>query len=79
MEAIDPKYLKGLKYKTSEAKEEKGENGRKKRTFVKVERALKPEDILSWADQGDAVVLVTADGQKLTVAKEPEGKKKGGD
>lgn len=66
---LDPKYLKGLKYKTSDAKEVE-ENGRKVKKFVPVERALKIEDVLNWRDAGDVVIIVTADGMKHTVEKE---------
>lgn len=68
-EKLDPKLLKGLKYKTSDVKEVE-ENGRKVKKFIPTERALKIEDVLSWRDAGDSVVIVTADGKKHQVEKE---------
>lgn len=65
---FDKKWLEGLKFKTSEAKVIE-EEGRKVKKFVPKERALKQEDVLSWKDNGNSVVLVTADGQKVTVSK----------
>lgn len=65
---IDAKFLKGLKFRTSEAKEIE-EDGRKVKRFFPKERPLTPEDVLSSKDYGDSIVLVTADGQKLTIDK----------
>jgi len=65
---FDKKWLEGLKYRTSEAKTVE-EEGRKVRKFVPSVRALKVDDVLSWKDCGSSVVLVTADGQKVTVPK----------
>lgn len=67
-EKIDRKYLTGLKFRGSAAKETK-EDGRTKTRYVPFERALKPEDVLSYADKGAYIVIVTADGQKYTVDK----------
>ncbi|MBE0598969.1 MAG: hypothetical protein IH614_17075 [Desulfuromonadales bacterium] len=69
MEKIDKKYLKGLKYHSSEGKDVLGENGRKLKQYTHKERALTPDDVLSWEDKGREIVLVTADGQKVTVPK----------
>lgn len=68
-EQIDKKLLAGLKFRTSEAVEVKGEDGRPGKKFIPKERALKPEDVLDWKDAGGSVVIVTADGQKYTVSK----------
>lgn len=70
-EKIDPKYLKGLKYRFSEPKEIK-EEGRTIIRYFPQERALKQEDVINWKDYGDRLVLVTADGKKVTVATEPK-------
>ena len=74
MEPIERKYLAGLKYRGAERKVTE-ENGRKKQVGVPFERALRPEDVLSWADLGDSVQLVTADGRKYTVAKKAAAEK----
>lgn len=71
-EKIDWKLLKGLKYKTSEGKRV-NEDGRNVMKYAPVERPMRPEDVLSWKDNGQTVTMVTADGQKLTVEK-PTGK-----
>lgn len=68
-EQIDKKYLAGLKFRTSETVDVKGEDGRPGKKFVPRERALTPEDVLDWKDTGGSVVMVTADGQKVTVTK----------
>lgn len=68
---IDVKYLVGLKYRSAEEKEVKTDNGPKKK-FFPLERPLNPEDVMDWADKGDYVVIVTADGQKYTVSKNPK-------
>ena len=63
-EAIEKKYLTGLKFKGSTPK--KTEEGIKHFPF---ERPLKVEDVLDWSDNGASVTLVTADGAKYTVDK----------
>lgn len=63
-ESIDKKLLEGLVFKSSKPK--KGDNGT---VNVPTERPLTPADVLDWKDNGAAVVIVTADGQKHTVAK----------
>jgi urease accessory protein UreE len=70
-EGLKKEWLKGLKYRTSRQKKTT-EDGRTKVTYDPVERALRPEDVLSFAEKETTVVLVTADGQKLTVEKEAE-------
>lgn len=68
---IDSKYLKGLKFRTSESKKVK-EGGAEKTRFFPVERDLTQDDVLDWKDNGDSVVIVTKDGQKYNVSKTPE-------
>lgn len=68
---IDPKHLKGLKFRYSEGKQVV-EDGRKVVRYAAAERPLKPEDVLDWKDTGEQIVLVTADGRKVTVDKEPD-------
>ncbi|GER92682.1 hypothetical protein A45J_0400 [hot springs metagenome] len=73
---IDAKYLKGLKFRTSEAKKVK-EDGEEKVRHTPVERDLTTDDVLDWKDKGDSVTVVTKDGQKYNVSKTPsktEGK-----
>ncbi len=65
---IDARYLKGLKFHSAESKTVV-EDGRKVKKFMPTERPLEPEDVLSWKDKGDSVVIVTADGRKVTVSK----------
>lgn len=64
-EQIDGKWLKGLVFRTSERKQPKGEAAR----HVPVERKLRPSDVLAWEDQGETIVIVTADGSKYSVDK----------
>jgi len=66
---FDRKWLEGLKFRTSEAREMKGDDGRAGKQHIPKERALKQEDILDWKDLGNSVVFVTGDGQKYTVNK----------
>ena len=73
---IDPKHLVGLKFNFS-APKTVVKDGEKKIEYEVRERNLRPDDILDWKDYGDRVVFVTADGRKITVAKnakETEGK-----
>lgn len=74
---IDAKYLKGLKFRTSEAKKVK-ENGADKTKYIPVERDLTQDDVLDWKDNGDSVTIVTKDGQKYGVSKSPDKDKKEG-
>jgi hypothetical protein len=62
-EAIDKKYLAGLKFRTS--KKVKGAEGEV--VHQAVERDLRPEDVISFAHKGKEVVIVTADGKKYRV------------
>lgn len=65
---IDPKYLAGLKYRTSEAR--KGGPGDDDSTIhVPVERDLTPADVLDWVVVNDQVNFITADGKSVTVPK----------
>jgi hypothetical protein len=56
-EAIDKKFLGGLKFTGSDKKGEL------------VTRALQPGDVIGWRDNGATVTIATADGQKYTVDK----------
>lgn len=71
---IDPKLLKGLKFRGSEGKEEK-EEGRTRLKYYPTERDVTPEDVVSIKDYGDKVVLVIADGKKYTIPKKDEKEK----
>lgn len=65
---LDSKWLKGLTFKTAEEKKFK-EDGKETTRMVPVERALQVGDVLDWKDNGETVVIVTADGQKYEVGK----------
>lgn len=71
MKPIDKKYLAGLVYRGAKTKVVE-KDGRKVQTSEPFSRPIEPEDVLSWADAGEAVVLVTADGQKVTVPKKAD-------
>lgn len=73
-EKIDAKYLKGLKFRSSTGRDVE-EDGKKVKKYVPTERPLKPEDVLDWKDYGDKIVLVTSDGQKVTVEKDQKDPK----
>ena len=64
-QTIDGKYLRGLVFRSSKAV--KGEDGSVK--YQPTERKLQVGDVLDWADQGETVVIVTADGKKHLVNK----------
>ena len=71
-EKLDGKYLKGLKFSGSTPVQEKDEKGKEtgKIAFWKpFERALQEKDVLSFADRGNEIVIVAADGKKHRVAK----------
>jgi len=51
-------------------KEVKGEDGKPGKQFIPKETSLKPEHVLDWKDNGNHVVIVTADGRKHTVKKD---------
>lgn len=68
-EAIDKKYLAGLKYRSSKPKSKEESN-----IFVPTERALTPADVLNWTENGNILTIVTGDGQKHTVDKTKPGK-----
>ncbi len=65
---IDPKYLKGLTFKSSE-KKRTTVNGEERTVYVPQERDLAVEDVLEVRDAGTEMIFVTADGQKYTVQK----------
>ena len=66
---FEPKWLKGLKYRSAETKTVTGESGRPTRKCTPTERALREKDVLDWKDNGDHVMIVTADGRKYKVEK----------
>lgn len=74
MANIDAKYLKGLKFRSAEEKVVE-EDGRKVKKFIPTERPMTPKDVISFKDFGNSIVIVTADGQKVTVEKEEKGGK----
>ena len=75
MAKIDPKWLDGLTLRYAEKTTvEKG--GRKTLHAIAKQRPLREEDMLSWRDCGDKVVIVGNDGMKHTVEKNPKSKAK---
>lgn len=71
---IDEKYLAGLVFKSS--KQKKTDEGT---ANVPTERPLTQADVLDWKDNGPTVTIVTADGQKHLVSKNPKAKTAGKD
>lgn len=67
-EGIDPKFLAGLTFRGAEVKEVT-EDGIKKKKSIPFERAMKPDDVLSWKDYGATVAIAGKDGRKYTVNK----------
>lgn len=59
---IPAEYLSGLVFRSS--KQKKTEAGT---ANVPTERALTPDDVMSWKDNGETVTVITTDGQKYTV------------
>jgi urease accessory protein UreE len=73
---LDPKYLSGLKHRTTEVREVKDkDDGRQKKKHFPIEREMTSADVLSWKDNGATVTIVTADGRKLTVDKKAKAEK----
>jgi urease accessory protein UreE len=70
---IDAKFLDGLMFHSAEPKKIK-KDGKEKQVWFPTERKLTPNDVLAWADKGETVVIVTADGQKHVVEKNPKKK-----
>ncbi len=70
-EKLDKKYLKDLKFNGSRPIKEKvdGKETGKVLSWKSFERALKEEDVLSFAERGNEIVIVAADGKKHRVAK----------
>jgi len=68
-EGIDPRWLKGLVYRGRKEGKPVEKDGRKVKTFTPVEREMKATDVLSFRIEGNEVVIVTADGQKVRVKK----------
>jgi len=80
---IDPKLLKGLKYRDSE-RGQVLKDGQKVYQYTPRERELTPDDLMNLAntkqgespryfnDYGDKIVIVTTDGKKYEL---PKGKK----
>ena len=68
---FDAKWLEGLKFHYAE-KNMVEKNGRKTLQAIAKQRPLREEDILNWKDYGDKVVIVTNDGKKYTVEKNPK-------
>lgn len=65
---LDAGLLKGLTFMSSEEQQVIKE-GRKVKVFEVLERPLKVSDVLSWKDCGSSVIIVTADGRKISISK----------
>ncbi len=75
-EPIDPKYLIGLQYtdvRTVKVKDE--DTGKEKEKLQAFQRDLTVDDVRDWKDKGDHIVIVTADGKRHKVEKNPPKKK----
>ncbi len=66
---LDPKWLKGQTFTELQKQKVKDANGKTVTKDVPVARDLTEADVLAWSDKGVTVVIVTKDGQKLTVKK----------
>jgi hypothetical protein len=73
---FDPKWLEEKDMNTGEKlvffETEKNmveKNGRKTLQAVRKARPLREEDLLSWKDYGDRVVMATLNGKKYTIAR----------
>lgn len=66
---FDKKWLTGIVITGSTEKQSKNDTGRITRKYIPWERPAKATDVLSWADLGDTVVIVTKDGKKYRQAK----------
>lgn len=67
MVKVDQTQLAGLKYRGNNAVI-KNKDGRKTTVYEQVERDLKVSDILDSKETPSGVVIVTADGQKITLS-----------
>ena len=75
MAKIDLKFLKGIKMTGADEKIIEKE-GRKVRKSTSWERPATEEDVLSWKDYGDYVVIVIRDGKKYNVPKKEKNEEK---
>jgi len=83
---ITERELKGLMFRTSEAKKVT-KDGEKKTRYFPIERPLRPGDILSATETKGKTVIVTKDGQKYVLGQiataqpktAPAAKNAGGD
>jgi tRNA(Leu) C34 or U34 (ribose-2'-O)-methylase TrmL len=69
---FDPKWLEGLVFHYADKKMVE-KNGRKTLQAIAMQRPLKEEDVMSWKDYEDRVVIATNDGKKYTVKKKGAG------
>ena len=72
MAEVNEKYLKGLTFTGAEEKKVTEEDGRKVKKYIPFERPLTAGDLLSVTERGDSIVLVTKDGRKHVVSKDPK-------
>lgn len=79
MAKITAEHLKGLKFQTSRVVEVE-EDGKKVKKSYPDQIDMLPEHVLSTREEGDRLIIVSADGRKHRVPKnggEPAGKKSG--
>ncbi len=79
MADVKQENLKGLKFRTSRQVEFDDGNGAKKKRWEPVERDLALDDLLSSRDDGESFHIVTKDGKKYDIPKNPAKGKAGGD
>ena len=65
---FDFSWLEGLTFRGSKV-DEIEEDGKTVKKYVPFKRKMAADDVVSWKDYGDHVVIVTADGQKVSVDK----------
>jgi len=65
---IDPKYLAGLRYRTSQPRRG-GPNDDDSTVHEPVVRDLAPGDVLNWVEKDGKISFVTGDGQRVSVPK----------
>jgi len=65
---IDPKYLAGLRYRTSQPRKG-GPNDDDSTVHELVVRDLAPGDVLNWVEKDGKISFVTGDGQRVSVPK----------
>lgn len=66
---IDVKWLKGLIWTGSKEVGKKDSDGRQVAVYESIRRELKSEDVISYRESTDEVIIVSSDGKKHRVPK----------